>query len=104
MSSTLLSPKAGSSRRLISLTNLSTTRSVMGEIGPQTMGRRAPTCAARPIRRGGEECRPEEGSQCIDNLGEVGMFGAPDAAYERVPLAALLWICRELSGQSDRRI
>ena len=32
------------------------------------------------------------------------MVGATDAAYERVPLAALLWICRELSGQSERRI
>ena len=32
------------------------------------------------------------------------MFGATDAAYECVPLAALLWICRELSGQSERRI
>jgi hypothetical protein len=32
------------------------------------------------------------------------MFGAPDAANERVPLADLLWICRELIGQGERRI
>ena len=32
------------------------------------------------------------------------MIRAPDPAYERVPLPALLWIGGELIGQSERRI